>query len=85
MEKDSRPRKDNGQLKEQYTDDDFIEAVTELRIASAGDIADYVGCTNTTAKRRLRELAKQNKITGKKSGTGVNGIWIFSTGRKGMM
>lgn len=44
----------------QFKDNQFIEELEKLGFAGSADIAKRVGCSTTTAKRRLRALAKSD-------------------------
>lgn len=56
-----------------YSDEDFIDAVSECELPSTADVADAVGCTTDTALKRLRRLEGRGKIASAKRGN-VN-VW----------
>jgi len=40
-------------FQQEYADTDFLEAVSELDLPTAKDVADELGCAKTTAAGRL--------------------------------
>jgi predicted transcriptional regulator len=62
---------ESGKLTEQYSDEDFFEAVAELEPASTREIAEAVGCSRRNADVRLRKLEEANKIRKKKVGNSL--------------
>ena len=50
-------------FQQEYRDEDFLEAVEQLDMPTATDIADELGCSKTTAANRLTELEKQEAVT----------------------
>jgi predicted transcriptional regulator len=74
----TNPERDpeSGKLSEQYSDEDFLEAVEEHEPASTKEIADEVGCSRRNADVRLRKLAEAGEIRKKKVG---NSLTWFST------
>lgn len=56
-----------------YTDEQFINAVNELKIASTGDIAKIVGCKPRNASIRLDRLHGKGEIS--KMNVGERWIW----------
>jgi len=46
-----------------YTDSDFINALDEKKLRTAGFIAKKLGCTLPTAKSYLKSLTERNLIT----------------------
>jgi predicted transcriptional regulator len=69
----TNPERDpeSGKLSEQYSDEDFLEAVAELEPASTREIAEAVGCSRRNADVRLRKLEEANKIRKKKVGNSL--------------
>jgi len=69
----TNPERDSesGKLTEQYSDEDFLEAVAELEPASTGEIAEAVGCSRRNADIRLRKLEEANEIQKKKVGNSL--------------
>ena len=53
---------ETGQLVEQYSDTDFLDALAELEAASTGDVADRLGCSSRRARDRLKALANDEQI-----------------------
>lgn len=57
---------DKGQFQAEYTDTEFLEAVHELQAGdsppSTSNIANHISCNRETARRRLTELAEQQKL-----------------------
>lgn len=63
-ERDNR----SGRYTTEFEPEVFIEAVQKLGLASTHDIADEVGCSYDLAYRRLKELADEGRIDGRKIG-----------------
>ncbi len=55
-------------FKEEYADADFLEAVSELDLPTAKDVADELGCAKTTAANRLNSLEKRGDVTAREVG-----------------
>lgn len=53
---------ETGRIVEQYSGQDFLDAVTALDGASTGDVADHLGCSPRRARDRLKKLAKLGRI-----------------------
>lgn len=68
-----RPRKTDGTLEEQFSDDLFISTVIELGRATPADVAGIIHCNQTVATRRLKDLLRSDRLTGVK----IAGRWIF--------
>jgi predicted transcriptional regulator len=62
---------ESGKLTEQYTDEDFLEAVEEHEPASTREVADAVGCSRRNADVRLRKLEEAGEIRKKKVGNSL--------------
>ncbi len=55
-------------FQQEYADTDFLEAVSELDLPTAKDVADELGCAKTTAAGRLNELEEQGEVTAREVG-----------------
>lgn len=64
------------QYGQEYTDDDFLEAVRECPVASTGEIAEAVGCYRKTVLDRLGKLEKQGEV-GHKKVSGKAKVWYI--------
>lgn len=64
MARDRDP--DKGQYQPEHTDQQFLDAVSELEtddtLPSTGDVANHVGCSRETARRWLTDLADQGDL-----------------------
>lgn len=56
-----------------YDDSCFIAAIKKLGVASAGEIAERVGCNTRIATNRVKRLVTEDKVKSKK----VSGRWQF--------
>lgn len=56
-----------------YPDKQFIESIESLERASAGEIAELVGCNARVATLRLKRLVANDKVKSKL----VSGRWQF--------
>ena len=56
----------SGRFTREYSDEDFLKAVEELKSSSTSDVADYLGCSSDLAYRRLTELAEDGRIGSEK-------------------
>jgi len=56
-------RDDEGKYKEKYSSDQFLNAVSNLNVASTQNVADKVGCSYDLAYRRLSELEDSGKLS----------------------
>jgi len=65
---------ESGKFTDQYSREEFIEAVEELDIVTTTKVADYVGCSYDLAYRRLHELAEEGEINKEDAG----GLFIWS-------
>ena len=64
-----RPRdSDSQQFQQEYTDDDFLEAVEQLELPTAKDVADEIGCAKSTAADRLGALEESGDVTSSEVG-----------------
>ena len=66
---------ESGKLTEQYTDEEFLEAVEEHEPASTSEVADTVGCSRRNADVRLRQLENEGVVKSKMAGNSL--IWIL--------
>ena len=65
---------DSGKYTQAYTDEEFIEAVSDSNeAATTTEVSDVLGCSNRTALLRLRDLADAGELKRRKAGT-VN-LW----------
>jgi len=55
-------------FKQEYADTDFLEAVSELDLPTAKDVADELGCAKTTAAGRLNKLEEQGEVSAREVG-----------------
>jgi predicted ArsR family transcriptional regulator len=70
----SNPERDkSGKLTEQYSDEDFLEAVKEHEPAGTSEVADEVGCSRRNADVRLRQLEEDGLVESKMAGNSL--IW----------
>lgn len=65
---------ESGKLTEQYTDEDFLEAVEQHEPASTREVADEVGCSRRNADVRLRKLEEAGEVGKKKVGNSLT--WL---------
>ena len=65
--------KQSGRFKEQFTDEQFIEAVSKLSLASCGDVAKEIGCSSSLAKKRLNTLYENRDVDRTFTGAG----WVY--------
>lgn len=49
-----------------FTNEEYIEAITELEPASTTEVAEYVGCTNENARIGLNKLYDSDDIQRKR-------------------
>lgn len=61
------------QIKKQFQDEKFIEAVASRVYSSTGDVARYVGCSPQLANKRLHSLACDGQIKRTRLGNG----WMY--------
>lgn len=60
-----------------FTDEEYIEATTELEPASTTEMAEYVGCTNENARMRLNKLHDNDDIQRKKRYLMYGSVFLF--------
>lgn len=63
-----RPRDDASRFTEEFSDDDFLEAVANNDPPTTGKIADIVGCSQPTAYQRLDALCENGEVVKRKVG-----------------
>lgn len=63
-----------GDSRQQYTDEEFLQAVRNHQPASTGEVADVVGCTRRNADYRLRRLCEEGAVDSKMVGNSL--IWF---------
>jgi hypothetical protein len=68
-------RDDNGQYKQEFADEEFLEAVRGLPVASTQNVADNVGCSYNLAYRRLMTLGAQSRV--RKEDVGTSFVWFI--------
>lgn len=73
---------ETGRFAAKYPRSDFIEAI---RAGDGGatttEIAEYVGCPQTTAYDRLTAMQENGDVT--KRSVGASVLWLLSDGQKG--
>lgn len=74
----TNPERDpeSGKLTEQYSDEDFLEAVAGLEPASTKEVAEAVGCSRRNADVRLRRLEEAGEVRSKMVGNSLT--WLSS-------
>ena len=65
---DDRTRADAGRYDSEFDDEDFLVALDELELPTSGDVADVVGCSRPTARRRLQQLEEDGEVESKEIG-----------------
>jgi len=65
--------KKSGKFTEEYSPQDFLEALAELGPSGTTDISDYVGCDRRTAYLKLKSLEEEGSIRSKKVGNSL--LW----------
>ena len=66
---------ESGKLTEQYSDEDFLEAVKEHEPASTSEVAEAVGCSRRNANVRLEKIEEAGEIQSKMAGNSL--IWLL--------
>lgn len=65
---------DAGQFTEKWEDDDFIDAIRAHNgAAGTGEVADKVGCSDSTAYYRLDRLRDEGRVQTRQIGNAV--LW----------
>ena len=74
----TNPERDpeSGKLTEQYSDEDFLEAVEEHEPASTSEVAEAVGCSRRNANVRLNKLEEAGEVQSKMAGNSL--IWLLT-------
>lgn len=62
---------ESGQIRRKYSDNAFIEAVSEHMPASTDEVAQSVGCSSDNAYRRLKRLEEAGEIRSKMVGNSL--------------
>lgn len=55
-------RDDEGRYTQTYSDEAFLDAITELDVTSTQNVADEVGCSYDLAYRRLKQLRAEGRV-----------------------
>jgi response regulator of citrate/malate metabolism len=71
---DDQTRRETGQFGSGFDDDDFVTVVERLELPTSGDVADEVGCSRSTARRRLKQLEEDREIESK--AVGGYRVWL---------
>ena len=74
----TNPERDpeSGKLTEQYSDEEFVEAVGEHEPASTTEVAETVGCSRRNANVRLDKLEEAGEVQSKMAGNSL--IWLLT-------
>lgn len=67
-------RDDRGQFTPTYSEEEFLNAVSEYEPAGTSEVADAVNCTYQNADYRLRQLEEKGKVRSKKIGQSL--VWM---------
>lgn len=67
---------ESGRYTETYATEDFLEAVAEIEMATAQDVADRIGCSYETAYKKLRQMEDRGDVSSKKVASAR--IWLPS-------
>lgn len=74
---------ETGRIVEQYTEQDFLNALDQLSsddtIPSTGDVARELNCNRETARIRLKALSEKDTIRKLKSGAGYHWLPLEET------
>ena len=65
------------QFNQEYTDDEFLQAVRDCPVASTPNVADAIGCYRKTALRRLEQLEEQGAV-GHETVSGSAKVWFVT-------
>lgn len=74
----NRDRDERGRYRQEYTDEDFLDAVREHEPATTSEVAEAVGCVRQNADYRLRQLREAGRVESKKVGPSL--VWMISGG-----
>jgi predicted transcriptional regulator len=69
-------RDEDGRFRERYTEEAFLNAVSEVEVASTQNVADFVGCSYDLAYRRLKEMEDNGLVRHETVGNSF--IWLES-------
>lgn len=58
----ARKRNNDGEYEKEYSDEELVEAVERLKIASTGEVAEEVGGHQDQTRTRLKQLAEEGRI-----------------------
>lgn len=67
-------RNEEGKFDQQYSENDFLEAVEVLPVASTQNVADEVGCSYDLAYRRLKEIEAEGRVEHEEVGGSF--VWL---------
>lgn len=70
---DEQTRTDSGQYSEDYDESDFVSAV-EATNGTTEAVAEEIGCSPVTARRRLEALWEDGRLTRDQ----IGGAWVYS-------
>lgn len=73
---------ESGKFTQQFTDEDFLNALDELGQATSSDVADAVGCSDKYAYVRLRELENDGHVISRDVGAAK--LWELADGPNGV-
>jgi len=59
---DRQPRADNSRFAQQYSDEEFLDAIRELDVPATREIWERVGCSQSLADRRLKQLEEDDVV-----------------------
>lgn len=59
-------RDEDHRFTEQYSDEDFLDAVESLELPTSKDVHEAVGCSYSLADYRLKELEKEDRVSKQK-------------------
>jgi len=59
---------ESGKYLEQYPEEDFLSAISELDKSTTQNVADEVGCSYDLAYRRLKDLERESEISSEEIG-----------------
>lgn len=65
---------DTGRIREQFSDEAFLNAVQEHEPASTQEVADEVGCSRRNADVRLKDLEEEGMVESKMAGNSL--VWM---------
>lgn len=66
----------SGQFTPEFTDSDFLEALSERDGATTTEVADAVGCKYRTAHARLTKLEERGEVNSRKVGNSF--LWTVA-------